>query len=74
MINEILHEEIHDKVLLRCIKLEESTQLIKEFHYSTFKSHYLGYTIIGKVIQATYYWPTIFKYVFKVLKECEKCK
>lgn len=36
--------------------------------------HYSGYTMVGKIIQAEYYWPTMFKEAFEKAQSCEKCK
>lgn len=42
-------------------------------HYGFFGEHYSGSTTIAKVLQAGYYWPTIFKDSFKIVSEYEKC-
>lgn len=65
---DILYHESHDEVLLICLRLVELDRIVKEFHSRSFGYNFLRYTITIKIIQARYYYPTIFKYGFKVLK------
>jgi len=48
-------------------------QLIKEFHSKVFKGHYFDYTIVEKIMQGGYYWPTMFQEAFGKSKSYEKC-
>lgn len=63
-IDQVLYRINHDGVLLRCVLAIKTVELIEEFHFETFKGHYFGYTTMGKIIQAGYYWPTMFKEAF----------
>lgn len=48
-------------------------KLIEEFHFEIFGGHYSSYTIVGKIIQVGYYWPTMFKETFAKAQSYEKC-
>jgi len=38
------------------------------------KGHFLGYTTVGKIIQARYYWPTMFKEAFVKSQNYQECQ
>ena len=48
--------------------------LIEEFHSGMFRGHFFGYTIVCKIIQAGYYYPTMFNEAFAKAQNCEKCQ
>lgn len=73
-INQVLYRRNHDSILLRCVPTTQITKLIDEFHSGVFEGHYFEYTIVGKIIQAGYYWPTMFKDAFAKAQNYEKCQ
>jgi len=47
--------------------------LIEEFHSGVFGGHFSSYTIVGKIIQVGYYWPTMFKEAFTKAQNYQEC-
>lgn len=50
----------------------KTTELVKEFHSKTSGGDKSSYTMVGNIIQAEYYWPTIFQEAFIRAHNCEK--
>jgi len=73
-IDQVLYRRNHDGVLLRCIPIAKIAKLIEEFHSGASSDHFLGYTTAGKIIQARYYWPIMFKEAFAKAQSCEECQ
>jgi len=48
--------------------------LIEEFHFEVFKGHFFGYTRAGKIIQAKYYYTTMFKEAFVKAQNYQECQ
>lgn len=71
-IDQILYRRKHDGVLLRCVPSAKTTKIIEEFYFETSKGHYFDYTIVGKIIQARYYWSIMFKEAFAKAQSYEK--
>lgn len=45
-------------------------KLTEEFHSGASKGHYSSYTMVCKIIQSGYYWPTMFKDAFTKAQSC----
>lgn len=63
-----------DGVILRCVNPEESKKLISELHDGFCGGHYAPKTTASKIMRAGYYWPTIYKDVYKYVRTCNICQ
>jgi hypothetical protein len=66
--------EKSDGVILRCVDPEEATSLTKEFHQGLCGGHHATKTTTHKILRGGYYWPTIFTYVHKFVREFQPCQ
>ena len=73
MIDNVLYRKNHDGMLLRCISLKKVVEVLQEFHFGIFGGHFSGYTMVAKILQSSFYWPSLYIDAFRVDKECEKC-
>lgn len=73
-IDQVLYRKKHDRVLLRYVSIAKIAEVIKEFHFKTFESHFFDYTTVDKIIQVEYYWPTMFKEACTKAQSCENIK
>jgi hypothetical protein len=48
-------------VILRCVDLDESKELLKELHSGVCGGHFSARTTAHKIMRTGYYWPTLFR-------------
>ena len=63
-----------DGVLRRCVRLTEREELMKEAHEGDARGHMAGETTTRKILQAGYWWDTMFKDSQEWAKSCDICQ
>jgi len=61
-------------ILLLCLTEDESTKITKNYHERLFGGHYSWKVTIHKILQAGFYWPTLFSDIYKFVRGCQKCQ
>ena len=61
------------EILLNCLLEEEADKVIEEFHKGDCGGHHYWKAIVNKILRAGYYWPTMFKDVYKRVVACYEC-
>jgi len=66
MVDNRIYKKSFDQTLLRCVTWDEAQRILHEFHYGLSRGNYSGPTTTTKILQARYYWPTMFQDSFKI--------
>jgi hypothetical protein len=74
MISNQLYFQRRDGVLQRTIGKYDTSRLLYEFHDGFCGGHFAGQIIAEKILQAGYYWPTLFKDAHDYCKSCDVCQ
>jgi len=74
MISNQLYFQGRDGVLRRTIGKCDTSHLLYEFHDGFCGGHFTGRIITKKILQAGYYWPTLFKDAHGYCKSCDVCQ
>eukprot|EP00253_Pinus_taeda_P032202 PITA_32202 len=61
-------------IVLRCVDEIELKKLVSEFHSGFCGGHYAARTTAHKILNAGYYWPSIFSDVHKFVRNCQACQ
>ncbi|KAL5572311.1 hypothetical protein UlMin_021908 [Ulmus minor] len=56
-----LFKQCADQMIRRCIPKEETDSILQQCHSSPYEGHFGGVRTANKVLQAGFYWPTLFK-------------
>ena len=63
-----------DGIHRRCVPNEEYEQIIRCCHSSAYGGHTATEKTARKVLQAGFYWPTLFKDTREFVLKCDKCQ
>lgn len=63
-----------DGVILNCVEPPKAEELMKEFHEGLCGGHHVASTTTHKTMRSGYYWPSIFKDVYKYIRSCQPCQ
>lgn len=63
----------HLGILLRCLEYDKAQQALKELHDGPAGGQYVGDTTTHKIMQAGFYWPTLYKDVHAYDLKCPIC-
>jgi hypothetical protein len=74
MIGNQLYFQGRDGVLRRTIGKRDTSRLLYEFHDGFCGGHFAGRITAEKILQAGYYWPTLFKDAHDYCKSCDVCQ
>jgi hypothetical protein len=74
LVAEILFRRNYDGMLLRCVDEKKAQELIKEFHEGICGGHFAPTATTHKIIRAGYYWPSIFKDSYAMVRRCLSCQ
>jgi len=61
-------------VLLNCLVEDEAKQVMEDFHKGDCGNHLFWKTTTNKILKVSYYWPTLFADVYKLVKGCHECQ
>nr|GEY22216.1 reverse transcriptase domain-containing protein [Tanacetum cinerariifolium] len=63
-----------DQVIRRCVAGQEVIDILKAFHSGPTRGHYGANYTAKKVFDLGFYWPTIYKDAFELVKHCDSCQ
>ncbi|KAK8957227.1 hypothetical protein KSP39_PZI000978 [Platanthera zijinensis] len=63
-----------DQVVRRCVSHEEGAEILKHCHEGPAGGHYKANRTARKVLEAGFYWPSIFKDAHAHVSRCEQCQ
>lgn len=58
----------------RCLREDEVFDIMKACHDGHCSGHFADHKTGHKILQTSYYWPTIFKDITKFVQTCESCQ
>ena len=72
--NDTLYKRGFSMPYLRCVNKEKAKYILKEIHEGICRDHAGPRSLISKVIQMGYFWPTLQKNVKEFVNKCDKCQ
>nr|GEX10150.1 reverse transcriptase domain-containing protein [Tanacetum cinerariifolium] len=63
-----------DQIIRRCVAGQEAIDILKACHSGPIGGHYGANYTAKKVIDLGFYWPTIYKDAFELVKHCDSCQ
>nr|GEZ04799.1 reverse transcriptase domain-containing protein [Tanacetum cinerariifolium] len=63
-----------DQVIWRCVASQEAVDILTACHSGPTGGHYGANYTVKKVFDSGFYWPTIYKDAFKLVKHCDSCQ
>lgn len=63
-----------DGVLLFCLDVVQAPMVLKDLHDGVYGGHFSAKTTAHKILNAGYYWPSIFKDCHTYVRKCEACQ
>ncbi|XP_052189925.1 uncharacterized protein LOC127799739 [Diospyros lotus] len=60
--------------LLKCLGPREAQQALEEVHEGDCGEHLEGRALVGKILRASFFWPTIRQDAAKKVRTCDKCQ
>ena len=64
----------HEGILLNCLTMNETNNVMKEFHAGDCGGHLYWKSTADKILRAGFYWPSLFADVKKFAISCHKCR
>ena len=64
----------HEGILLNCLIVNETNNVMKEFHAGDCGGHLYWKSTADKILRAGFYWPTLFADVKKFATSCHNCQ
>nr|GEZ98636.1 reverse transcriptase domain-containing protein [Tanacetum cinerariifolium] len=69
-----LLETCPDKIIRRCVAGKEAIDILNACHSGPTGGHYGANYTAKKVFDSGFYWPTIYKDAFELVKRCDSCQ
>nr|GEU33067.1 reverse transcriptase domain-containing protein [Tanacetum cinerariifolium] len=63
-----------DQIISRCVASQEAIDILKACHSGPTRGHYRANYTAKKVFDSGFYWPTIYKDAFELVKHCNSCQ
>ena len=73
LIKDILYKRGFSHLHLRCLSFEEADYVMREVCEGICGNHSRSWSLVHKLVQAGYYWPTMQKDAHEYIKTCDKC-
>ena len=74
LIRDVLYKRGFSRPYLRCLSHDEADYMMREVHKGICGNHSGARSLVHKLIQAGYYWPTMWKVAQAYVKTCDKCQ
>ncbi|KAJ0435753.1 putative nucleotidyltransferase, Ribonuclease H [Helianthus annuus] len=71
---ETLYKKSYLAPLLRCVGPEQSKYLIKEIHEGVCGAHFGARSVVAKLMNLGYFWPSMHRDTTEELKKCDACQ
>ncbi|GJZ82831.1 reverse transcriptase domain-containing protein, partial [Tanacetum coccineum] len=63
-----------DQIIRRCVFGQEALEILKACHEGPTGGHHSANITARKVFDAGFFWPTIYKDAYKLIKSCDACQ
>jgi len=63
-----------DKIYRRCVSEDEIEGILQHCHGSSYGGHFATFKTVSKILQAEFWWPTIFKDAQEFISKCDSCQ
>ena len=63
-----------DQIMRRCVPNDEQSRILTFYHSEACGGHFSARKTADKILQAGFYWPTLFKDCFDFYKTCAQCQ
>ncbi|GJT65754.1 reverse transcriptase domain-containing protein [Tanacetum coccineum] len=63
-----------DQIIRRCVFGQEALEILKACHEGPTGGHYSANITARKVFDAGFFWPTIYKDAYELIKSCDACQ
>ena len=73
LIRDVLYKRGFSRPYLRCLSHDEADYVMREVHKGICGNHSGAQSLVHKLIQAGYYWPTMLKDAQAYVNACDKC-
>ena len=70
----ILYKHCADQVIRRCVSKDEMGSILNHCNTLPYGGHLGGQGTTTKVLQSSFYWPSLFKDVHLFVSTCDKCQ
>ena len=61
-------------IIRRCVPETEQGGMMEKCHELPYGGHFAGDRTTQKILQSSFYWPTLFKDGFEWVKHCDNCQ
>ena len=68
----MLYRQGYSLPYLRCASSKEANYVLREIHKGIYGNHAGVRSLVGKVLKAGYYWPTLQKDAYDIVRACDK--
>ncbi|KAA3487126.1 Retrovirus-related Pol polyprotein from transposon opus [Gossypium australe] len=66
---------LHDNhIIKKCVAGGEINKILYHFLSSPSRGHFRGSRIAAKILQSRFFWPTMFKYAYAYVNNCDQCQ
>nr|GFA31812.1 reverse transcriptase domain-containing protein [Tanacetum cinerariifolium] len=72
--NPYLFRTCLDQIIRHCVAGKEAIDILNDCHSGPTGGHYGANYTAKKVFNSGFYWPTIYKDAFELIKRCESCQ
>ncbi|GKE40968.1 reverse transcriptase domain-containing protein [Tanacetum coccineum] len=69
-----LFRECVDQIIRRCVFCQEALEILKACHKGPTGGHHSANITARKVFDAGFFWPTIYKDAYELIKPCNACQ
>lgn len=63
-----------DRLYRKCVPEEDVTGILMHCHGSAYGGHFVTFKTVTKVLQAGFWWPTMFKDTHEFISRCDSCQ
>lgn len=70
----MLYKQGYSLLYLRCASSKEVDYVLCKIHDGIYGNHTRARSLVGKVLKAGYYWPTLQKDAYDIVRACDKCQ
>ena len=74
ILNEKLYKKGFLQPYLKCLDPEDAEYVLREIHEMVCENHCGPQSLVGQVVRAGYFWPTMQKDAAQVVQRCDKCQ
>ena len=74
ILNDTLYERGFSMPYLKCVDTEKAKYILQEIHEGVCGDHAVPRSLVSKVIQTGYFWPTMQADAVELVKRCDKCQ